>query len=135
MGNISRYPASWVREGDWKLIRLYNANNDQTDRFELYNLRADIGETRDLSLKQPERVKALSAKLERFVQDTRAFRRAGSRGVDTVAAEGKSEAVSQESRLRGPAGSTPNPKPVGTAAGNRWLRIPRSSHSSVADGT
>ena len=57
MGKISRYPASWVREGDWKLIRLYNANDDQTDRFELYNLREDIGETHDLAAEQPERVK------------------------------------------------------------------------------
>ena len=37
-------PASSVRQGDWKLIRLYCDNADQTDRHELYNLAADPGE-------------------------------------------------------------------------------------------
>lgn len=70
MGKISPYPASWVREGDWKLIRLYNANDDKTDQFELYNLRDDMGETRDLAKEQPERVKTLRAKLDGFLRDT-----------------------------------------------------------------
>lgn len=70
MGIISPYPASWVREGDWKLIRLYNANDDRSDRFELYNLRDDLGETRDLSAQQPERVRSLRAKLDGFLRDT-----------------------------------------------------------------
>lgn len=70
MGKISPHPASWARQGDWKLIRLYYANDDQTDRFELYNLREDIGEARDLSADQPERVVALSALLGRFLSDT-----------------------------------------------------------------
>lgn len=70
MGKISMDPASWVRDDDWKLIRLYNANDAQADRFELYNTRADIGETDDLSARHPERVAALSAMLDRFLTDS-----------------------------------------------------------------
>lgn len=69
MGKISTDPASWVRDDDWKLIRLYNANGDQTDRFELYNTKEDIGETNDLSARHPERAAALSAMLDGFLAD------------------------------------------------------------------
>lgn len=70
MGKISPYPASWVRQGDWKLIRLYNANDDQTDRFELYSIREDIGETNDLSAQHPERVGSMAGLLARFLEDS-----------------------------------------------------------------
>ena len=46
-------PAAWVRRGDWKLIRFFCDNPDQTDRFELYNLKDDIGETRNLAADNP----------------------------------------------------------------------------------
>lgn len=72
MGKISPYPASWVREGDWKLIRLYQANADLSDGYELYNLREDIGETRNRAATEPERVKTLGAKLEQYLRDTHA---------------------------------------------------------------
>ena len=68
-GNI---PGSWVRKGDWKLIRVWCDGPDQTDCFELYNLKDDIGETRDLSAKYPDRVRELGALLERFLKDTHA---------------------------------------------------------------
>ncbi len=72
MGKIGKFGASWVREGDWKLIRIYQGNDDLTDRHELYNLREDIGETRDRTADEPGRVKALAAKLDAFLADTRA---------------------------------------------------------------
>lgn len=72
MGKISRFPASWVREGDWKLIRLYNANADQTDHFELYNLKEDLGESHDLAAREPKRVESLRAKLAGFLKDSHA---------------------------------------------------------------
>jgi arylsulfatase A-like enzyme len=65
-------PASSVRQGGWKLIRLYCANADQTDRFELYNLDDDPGERNDLAATQPERVKKLAARLELFLKETSA---------------------------------------------------------------
>ncbi len=68
-GNI---PGSWVRKGDWKLLRVWCDGPNQSDRFELYNLKDDISETRDLSERYPARVRELSALLQRFLEDTRA---------------------------------------------------------------
>jgi len=65
-------PSAYVRDGDWKLIRFFAGNPDGTDRFELYNLRDDVGETKNLAAEQPELVKKLAAELERFLQDTEA---------------------------------------------------------------
>ena len=56
-----------LREGPWKLI--VNGN-----RAQLYNLDNDIGETNDLAGKQRERVKAMSAQLEKFIIEGRTTR-------------------------------------------------------------
>lgn len=45
-----------IREGDWKLVKV---RGDTQPR--LYNLAADIGETKDLAAAEPNRVKALQA--------------------------------------------------------------------------
>ncbi|MCX6892599.1 MAG: sulfatase-like hydrolase/transferase, partial [Verrucomicrobia bacterium] len=42
-------PAISVRRGDWKLICFYCDNRDQSDRFELYNLKDDPGEKNNLA--------------------------------------------------------------------------------------
>ncbi|MEJ5340739.1 MAG: sulfatase [Thermogutta sp.] len=65
-------PSAYLREGDWKLIRFFAANPDGTDRFELYNLAEDIGESHNLADKYPERVNALRVKLEKYLADTEA---------------------------------------------------------------
>lgn len=65
-------PASSVRVGDWKLIRFYCDNADQSDRHELYNLATDPGERHNLAATQPDRVKQLAAKLDQFLKDTEA---------------------------------------------------------------
>lgn len=49
----------WVRAGDWKLIL-----NDEKNSAELYNLKADPFEERDLSGTEPQRVKELTARIE-----------------------------------------------------------------------
>lgn len=64
------WPASWIRKGDWKLIRFYARDEDGTDRLELYNLKDDVGEARNLAAKQPEVVKELSGLLEGFLVET-----------------------------------------------------------------
>lgn len=51
-------PVSLVHAGDWKLMEFL-----EDGRIELYNLREDIGESKNLALAQPERAKALHAKL------------------------------------------------------------------------
>jgi arylsulfatase A-like enzyme len=58
--------------GDWKLLRFYGDNPDRTDRLELYNLREDLSETKNLAAEHPERVKELAALIEKFLADTRA---------------------------------------------------------------
>ena len=47
-----------VRAGDWKLIEFF-----EDDRVELYNLREDIGETKNLATAQPAKRQELYAKL------------------------------------------------------------------------
>lgn len=58
-------PYSVVRVGDWKLIRFY-----ETDRQELYDLKNDPGEHKDLSKEHPEQVKTLGARLDAWLKET-----------------------------------------------------------------
>jgi len=53
-------PCTWVRKGDWKLFRFFCDNDDQSDRLELYNLRDDIGETKNLAAEMPELTRQLN---------------------------------------------------------------------------
>jgi len=66
-------PATWVRRGDWKLIRFFCDNPDQSDRFELYNLKDDIGETRNRAADKPELVQELNGLITGFLKDTGAL--------------------------------------------------------------
>ncbi len=63
-------PATALRQGDWKLIRWYCDNPDQTDRYELYNLAADMSEAVDLSIPESKRVKTLTKRMDALVEDT-----------------------------------------------------------------
>ena len=51
-------PVGVVRAGDWKLMEFFEDN-----RVELYNLRDDVGEQKDLAAKSPDRVKELRGRL------------------------------------------------------------------------
>ncbi len=51
-------PVSLIHEGDWKLMEFF-----EDGRLELYNLREDIGETRNRVSDQPEKAAALHARL------------------------------------------------------------------------
>ncbi len=66
-------PATSVRAGDWKLIRFHFDNPDQTDRLELYNLRTDVGESRNLAAEFPEKVKTLNARIDAYLRETGAL--------------------------------------------------------------
>jgi arylsulfatase A-like enzyme len=56
----------WVRSGDWKLFRWFGA----PATYELYNLREDLSETKDLAAAQPARAKELDALIDGFLADT-----------------------------------------------------------------
>lgn len=51
-------PCGTIRDGDWKLVEWF-----EDGRLELFNLRADLTETKDLADKHPDKVKALHTQL------------------------------------------------------------------------
>lgn len=58
-GNQGGAPGGAVRDGDWKLIEWY-----EDGAVELFNLRKDPSETRNVAADMPEKVRELSAKLK-----------------------------------------------------------------------
>lgn len=56
-------PVSAIRDGDWKLLEYFEDNH-----LELYNLREDLGESRDLAGQQPEQAARLRARLQAWRQ-------------------------------------------------------------------
>jgi arylsulfatase A-like enzyme len=62
----------WVRRGDWKLIRFFCDGPEQADRFELYNLKEDLGETKNLATEHPEKVKELDALISEHLKEINA---------------------------------------------------------------
>jgi arylsulfatase A-like enzyme len=66
------HPSTSLRKGDWKLIRFYCDDADQTDRYELYNLAKDQGEENDLAASQPELVKKMAIKMDAYLKETSA---------------------------------------------------------------
>jgi len=58
-------PYSIIRAGDWKLIKRYEGTT-----FELFNLRDDLSEERDLSGQLPDKVRELDAQLTTWLKAT-----------------------------------------------------------------
>jgi arylsulfatase A-like enzyme len=69
-GGPGRAGGVWARAGDWKLIRWFGAPAGDEMRYELYNLRDDLSETKNLAAAQPDRVKELDALIDGFLTDT-----------------------------------------------------------------
>ncbi len=65
-------PSVSVHSGDWKLIRIFHGGENGAHRWKLYNLRDDIGETRDFAAERPERVRELDALIATFLAETKA---------------------------------------------------------------
>ena len=63
-----QHPGVSVRRGDWKLIRLFSGQDDGSDAFELYNLREDLGETKNLAAAQPALVQELNVLITDFLR-------------------------------------------------------------------
>ncbi|GHV01412.1 sulfatase [Bacteroidia bacterium] len=66
-GNQGGEPASYLREGPWKLIFYH-----EDGRLELYNLTDDPGEQTSIAMQHPARVRELKAKLDRWLTQTHA---------------------------------------------------------------
>ena len=66
--NQGGQPAAAVRSGDWKMVLSYDGGSR-----ELYNLRSDISETRDLATEEPDIARSLTAELEHWCAATGAF--------------------------------------------------------------
>ena len=66
------YAGSYVRKGDWKLIRFYGRSDDGTDELELYDLKQDLGERRNLAKEQPALAQELNGLIDGFLKDTEA---------------------------------------------------------------
>jgi len=54
-------PSGVIRRGEWKLIETFDPAG-----FELYNLAADLGETRNLAAAEPARLAELRRELEEW---------------------------------------------------------------------
>ncbi len=65
-------PSVSVHQGDWKLIRIFYGGKERRHRWKLFNLKDDLGETKDLSEKFPKRVHEMDALIEKFLVDTKA---------------------------------------------------------------
>jgi arylsulfatase A-like enzyme len=65
-----QHPGTYVRRGDWKLIRLFAANADGSDKLELYNLKADLGEIKNLAAEKPELVRELNELIGGFLKES-----------------------------------------------------------------
>jgi arylsulfatase A-like enzyme len=57
-------PGAAMRQGDFKLIEWYEDGST-----ELYNLRDDIGETRNLAVKMPDKARDMKARLDAWLKD------------------------------------------------------------------
>ncbi len=62
-------PNTTVRRGGWKLHKFYADGEGQSDRFELYDLSIDIGETHDVAADHPQLVAELATLIEQHVAD------------------------------------------------------------------
>ena len=63
-------PSNAIRAGDWKLIQLTDKNTKTENRYELYNLKDDIGEQENLVIKHHEKTHELAKTLAQWLEST-----------------------------------------------------------------
>lgn len=66
-GPFRTTPAGAIRSGDWKLIEWF-----ETGRLELYNLKYDLGESKNLAKENPAKLKELHEKMKAWREDVAA---------------------------------------------------------------
>ena len=62
-------PSMSVHHEDWKMIRTFHYGEDRKHDYRLYNLRDDIGESRNLAADRPEKVRELDKLIEDFIAE------------------------------------------------------------------
>ena len=67
-GNQGGAPYGAIRDGDWKLIEWFEDGS-----FELYNIRKDPGETKNLAANEPKKVKALHERMVAWRKEVHAL--------------------------------------------------------------
>ncbi len=60
-------PGTSIRLGDWKMLRYY-----EDDGIELFNLKEDIGETKNIAAQYPEKVKELEQVMNNWLNEKKA---------------------------------------------------------------
>jgi arylsulfatase A len=80
--NQGGVPSGAVREGDWKLIEFYEDN-----RLELFNLKDDLGETRNLARREARTAQRLRAKLDKWRRSVNAQMPKPNPGYDPAKAD------------------------------------------------
>lgn len=79
--NQGGVPGAAIRAGDWKLIEFY-----EDQRLELFNLRDDPGETRNLAVAEPKRAADLRSRLDGWRKQVKAAMPRVNPGYDAAAA-------------------------------------------------
>ena len=62
-------PSMSVHSRDWKLIRLFHQGENGSHDYLLYNLAEDIGETKNLASRYPDKVARLDRMMEKYIQE------------------------------------------------------------------
>ena len=131
-------PNTSVRVGDYKLYRFYYDGENQAHRYELYNLKEDIGESKNLAASMPEKVQALDSIIEAHLKEAGVLvpiknPRFGSKPVMGWSAMGELDLSREGDVLKVVAtGSDPRmvTKPKGKNAGPLRLQFTMRSNSS-----
>jgi len=63
-------PGTAVRAGRWKLIRRWDTNEHFPEEYELFDVRADVGERNNLADEYPDRVDELDAMIDDYLEGT-----------------------------------------------------------------
>ncbi|MCH7916591.1 MAG: sulfatase-like hydrolase/transferase [Planctomycetes bacterium] len=66
-------PSTYIRRGPWKLIRFHGDGPNRTDRFELYHLNDDIGESNNVAGTHPHLVRQLDSEIAAYLARTKAI--------------------------------------------------------------
>ena len=62
-------PSTSVHQGDWKLIRTFHYGENKNHQYRLYNLREDIGESKNLAADHPNKVRELDNLIEEYISE------------------------------------------------------------------